>query len=304
MALDIKTATPAQTAARKQIPRRIVQSWVNRDLTEGMLALTKSHTRLNPGYAYVFYDDKECRGFIEKRFHPTVLLAYDAMTTAAFKADLFRYCELYVNGGWWFDLDTLSVGAIDTIVPTAAQFACAKDFEEPFGDDQRYALYQAVLGSAPRHPVLEKAIRKVCYNVSLGARAASLGALDVAGPLLLGSAVNTAFGRHPGTRLTRGIKGEGRLLIGESKAGGKICMNGVVLAVGHSQSSLDCTAIQRRIGDEYGALRKYVSQSGAKSASDVQHWSACDPAGRIKEDISHRIPDQKTAVWPLLDAAN
>lgn len=304
MALDIKTATPAQTAARKQIPRRIVQSWVNRDLTEGMLALTKSHTRLNPGYAYVFYDDKECRAFIEKRFHPTVLLAYDAMTTAAFKADLFRYCELYVNGGWWFDLDTLSVGPIDAIVPAATQFACAKDFEEPFGDDQRYALYQAVLGSAPRHPILEKAIRKVCYNVSLGPRAASLGALNVAGPLLLGSAVNTVFGRRSGTRLTCGLKGQGRLLIGESKPGGKICVNSGVIAIGHSQSSLDCTATQKRIGEEYEALRKRVSQSGAKSAGAVQHWSVCDPAAWIKEEISHRIPDQKTAVWSLLDATN
>ncbi len=304
MALDIKMATPAQLAAPKQIPRRIVQSWVNRHLTQGMLALMKSHTRLNPGYEYVFYDDQECREFIEKSVHPTVLLAYDAMTTAAFKADLFRYCELYVNGGWWFDIDTLSVGSIEAVVPPATQFACAKDFEEPFGDDQRHALYQAVLGSAPRHPILERAIRRICYNVSLGRRAASLGALNVAGPLLLGSAVNTVFGRRPGTRLTCGIKGEGRLLIGESNTGGKICMNGRVLAIGHSQSSLDCTATQRRIEHEYAKLRKHVSQSGSKSAEDVQHWSVCDPAAWIKEKISRRIPDQKTAVWCLLDAAS
>ena len=97
----------------------------------------------------MFYDDKECRDFIKEHFHKNVLLAYDALIPGAFKADLFRYCELYINGGWWFDIDMLSVGSIDAFVRPEIEFACPRDIEKAYSKHVQYALYQAMLGCKP-----------------------------------------------------------------------------------------------------------------------------------------------------------
>ena len=45
-----------------------------------------------------------CREFIKVNFNPLVLKAYDTLIPTAYKADLFRLCVLYINGGIYGDL--------------------------------------------------------------------------------------------------------------------------------------------------------------------------------------------------------
>ena len=174
--------TEEQRSVERAIPRRIVQSWCNRNLTPGITELCTTHRDCNPGYEYVFYDDEECRDFIKEHFHENVLLAYDALIPGAFKADLFRYCELYINGGWWFDIDMMSVGSIDAFVAAEIEFACPKDG----GITNEPALYQALLGSSKGNSVLETAIRRVVHNVGNYTGANKMDTLAYTGPRLLG----------------------------------------------------------------------------------------------------------------------
>ena len=62
---------------------------------------------------YEYYNDEDCREFIETYFENKVLKAYDSLIPTAYKADLFRYCILYVKGGIYGDLTQTHLEYID-----------------------------------------------------------------------------------------------------------------------------------------------------------------------------------------------
>ena len=60
--------------------------------------------RDNPEFEHHILDASEQREFIKANFEADVLLAYDTLIPAAFKADLWRYCILYKKGGIYVDI--------------------------------------------------------------------------------------------------------------------------------------------------------------------------------------------------------
>ena len=52
---------------------------------------------------YLFNDDA-CREFLAMTFPTDVVYAYDLLIPTAFKADLWRYCILYMFGGVYMDI--------------------------------------------------------------------------------------------------------------------------------------------------------------------------------------------------------
>ena len=56
------------------------------------------------GYIIEYFDDERCKSFIRKHFDIEVFNAWDKLIPGAYKADLFRYCVLYKNGGIYSDL--------------------------------------------------------------------------------------------------------------------------------------------------------------------------------------------------------
>jgi hypothetical protein len=60
---------------------------------------------------YLFNDD-ECRAFIAREYPSDVLDAYDNLIPTAFKADLWRYCVLYMYGGVYLDIKLQFCGGV------------------------------------------------------------------------------------------------------------------------------------------------------------------------------------------------
>ena len=58
---------------------------------------------MNPEYKYEFFDDSDCREFIKTNFEIDVLDSFDLLNPGAYKADLFRLCYIYINGGCYVD---------------------------------------------------------------------------------------------------------------------------------------------------------------------------------------------------------
>lgn len=56
-------------------------------------------------FCYNRFDDGSARQFIGGHFDNHVLSAFDQCAIPAMRADLFRYCYLYVNGGVYVDAD-------------------------------------------------------------------------------------------------------------------------------------------------------------------------------------------------------
>jgi mannosyltransferase OCH1-like enzyme len=58
----------------------------------------------NKNFNYKLFDDEDCRNFIKNNFDGSVLYAFDSLKPGAYKADLWRYCVLYILGGIYIDI--------------------------------------------------------------------------------------------------------------------------------------------------------------------------------------------------------
>ena len=96
-----------------KIPRNIFQTWETKNILPDFLSITQTWRDKNPNYAYFLYDDNDRILFIKKHFDINVYNAYSRIIPGAFKADLWRYCILYIYGGVYADIDTICFNPIE-----------------------------------------------------------------------------------------------------------------------------------------------------------------------------------------------
>lgn len=68
-----------------------------------------------PEYKHVILDDNEIRNFLKEHFTDDVLETFNSLKEGAHKADLARYCLLYMYGGIYLDIKTELIQPINTI---------------------------------------------------------------------------------------------------------------------------------------------------------------------------------------------
>ena len=81
----------------------------------------------NPDWEYHFFDKTARRDFIKDHFPKKVLDAYDTLIPGAYKADLWRYCVLYVNGGVYADCKLFLCNKLDMLLDPNTKFTSVKD---------------------------------------------------------------------------------------------------------------------------------------------------------------------------------
>jgi hypothetical protein len=164
------------------VPRRIVQTWKTLDLGR-LEPVARTWRARNPDFEYTLYDDAACARTVA-RLGPRVEEAYGRIGPGAFKADLWRYCELYLAGGVYVDIDTVCLNAIDDVLDPNATLAVPIDLEPP-------NLFNAFIAVRPGHPVMRACIYAVVENVERGAQQTGLA---FSGPALLGACVSRFLG--------------------------------------------------------------------------------------------------------------
>lgn len=177
----------ASSEADQLIPRRIFQTFKSRVVPEKMYEASLSWITQNPEYDYTFFDDKSCRDLIEMNFDSRVLRAYDQIHRGALKADLWRYCALFLHGGVYADIDTVCLSSLGRAVESLDTFITAK------ASSPRQALFNAFIATTPRHPFMDAAIDRAVNNIlsNLGR-----GPKALTGPTCLGEAINGVLGRR------------------------------------------------------------------------------------------------------------
>jgi mannosyltransferase OCH1-like enzyme len=191
-----KNGVNEDAAKKRLVPARLVQTWKTLDL--GALApIARTWREWNPGFAYTLFDDAACAALID-RFGARVASAYARIGPGAFRADLWRYCELYANGGVYVDVDTVCLGAVyDALDPTAS-LAVPVDLDPT-------NLFNAFVAAAPEHPVMRMCIDAVVENVEANKPQFGLG---FSGPKLLGACVAAYLGApYPTTFEARTVAG-------------------------------------------------------------------------------------------------
>jgi mannosyltransferase OCH1-like enzyme len=146
------------------IPLTIYQTWYTKDLPPSMQKNVDNLKRQNPEFSYQLYDDNDCREFIRINFSPDVLHAYDTMIPGAYKADLWRYCVLYKNGGIYMDVKLACINGFKLIeLCEAEHYVLDRDVPSIFNTPT--PIYNALMVCKKNNPFLLEAIYKVVKNV-------------------------------------------------------------------------------------------------------------------------------------------
>lgn len=157
---SISQCQMVDTTLPQRIPRIIYQTGGSRLQPPYIHDVVDALKRLNPEYEYRFYDDMDCREVISRNFGPEVVKAYDSLIPGAFRADLWRYCMLYLYGGVYIDHKLIPLSPLrDVIRKDDALVICL----EPKGG---IGLYNAFIACIPQHPLMKAAIDLCVSNVS------------------------------------------------------------------------------------------------------------------------------------------
>ena len=146
------------------IPLKIFQTWSTKELPIHMMKNSITLQKQNPQFQYYLYDDEDCYEFIKSHFGPEVLNAYDTLIPGAYKADLWRYCVLYVHGGIYLDMKMRCVGDFRLIEMTKQEHY-VKDRENSGFMKGEIGIYNAVMIQRRRNPLMLDCINKIIENV-------------------------------------------------------------------------------------------------------------------------------------------
>ncbi|AHA46161.1 putative mannosyltransferase [Insectomime virus] len=183
----------------QKIPFQIFQTNEEKVLP-GMKKALDSWSEMNPEYRHIYFTTALCRDFISQNFEPRVLAAYDSLVPGAYKADLFRYCALYVSGGVYVDSAMVCLVPLKEWLPRDKSLVSAKD------EGVQSGIYQAFFACEPRHPMLRSLIDIVVSRVEnkeYGPRD-----LYTTGPMAFGNALNLYLGRDEDSEFDTGDIGK------------------------------------------------------------------------------------------------
>ena len=142
------------------IPLKIFQTWSTKILPPKMKQNVENLRKKHPRFQYFLFDDDDCRNFIKNNFKHDVLYAYDNLIPGAYKADLWRYCVLYIYGGVYLDIKFNTVNGFRFIALTEKEhFALDVPLEDYCN------VYNGVMVSKPKNPKLLQSIDAIIHNV-------------------------------------------------------------------------------------------------------------------------------------------
>lgn len=75
-----------------------------------------------PEYTRIVLDDQEAIEFLQRHYSPNVTEKFMSLTNGAHKADLLRYCILYVYGGLYADIKTVWIRPVRELFPYPNKF--------------------------------------------------------------------------------------------------------------------------------------------------------------------------------------
>jgi hypothetical protein len=81
-------------------------------------------TELNPDYIIDFNLDDDCINFLQEHFNDYIVNLFKKIPEGMYKADLWRLCKLYINGGVYADVDLVPYIKIDELDKDISFYSC------------------------------------------------------------------------------------------------------------------------------------------------------------------------------------
>lgn len=143
-----------------EIPLNIFQTWKTDNLPPNMKKIIDDIKKDNPEFKYKCFNDNECTEFIKENFDEKVLDAYNRIIPGTYRADFWRYCILYINGGIYLDAKMKPINGFKFIAVTDKEYFC-RDF-----DGSGRGVVNCFMVTKPKNEILLKAINAIVENVN------------------------------------------------------------------------------------------------------------------------------------------
>ena len=153
------------------IPKIIYKTGIDdyKNIHEDVYNVFQETIKLNPEFKIKYYSDKDSRDFIKNNFESEILLTYDKLIPGAYKADLFRYCILYKNGGIYSDLTQRFTMPLNKLIHLEKDnLYLVKDIEhyKINGDGSSKGIQISFMASRPGNEIFLKAVKQIVKNVN------------------------------------------------------------------------------------------------------------------------------------------
>ena len=110
-------------------------------------------------YEHILFNDKDTIQFLKKYFNKKIVQRFNELKLGAHKADLLRYCYLYVYGGVYLDIKINLIKPLDEIFINKTYFyTCTSVFNK--------TIYNGIIASKPRNIIFLKLINYI-INIPL-----------------------------------------------------------------------------------------------------------------------------------------
>jgi hypothetical protein len=143
------------------VPHVIYQTWETKELPDAMANAVKSVKDANPTFEHRLYDNNERREYIKINYPEEILYAYDTLIPGALRADLWRYCILYINGGIYLDIKFVPANGFKFEMLVDKEHYC-KDHPTNFKNGN--GVINGLLIVFPGNLYLKEAIRQIYLN--------------------------------------------------------------------------------------------------------------------------------------------
>ena len=141
------------------IPKVIYQTWKTKNLHPNCINVKNNIQALNPDYEIILYDDMEADQFIRYNFDEYTYKCFSQLNIGASRADFWRYCILYINGGIYLDLDADITRPLDELIQEDDKGIITRESHNEI-------FNQWILIFEKEHPIMKKSIENCCYNIS------------------------------------------------------------------------------------------------------------------------------------------
>lgn len=177
-----------------------------KDMRVGKGMLEHCHEKwvaLNPDYDMTWFEDRDCwRTFDDFPQKEDLRKAWNLLKPGAYKADLWRYCQLYQHGGVYVDSFAMPHVPIDQMF--AGLRGCTF-----ISSREKYGIHNGFMACTPKHPFMKAAIEECIKNI-LNRRYTDHD-LGITGPLMLKRVVNRCLKRDRDQDFHTGFNGHGSL---------------------------------------------------------------------------------------------
>jgi mannosyltransferase OCH1-like enzyme len=160
-----KNKFPLKESYQSIIPLNIYQTWHTKNLPPHMTQCVNNLKNANPEFTHHLYDDNDCRDFIQKHFSPEIFNAYERILPGAYKADMWRYCVLYIEGGIYLDIKFNCCNQFKLIALTEREHF-VNDINPNNDPIELTGVFNALLVCLPGNPILKKCIDQIVHNVN------------------------------------------------------------------------------------------------------------------------------------------